>query len=572
MQDDKLNVVLCWHMHQPQYRSEGIYTRPWTWLHAIKDYTDMAAHIETVPGARAVVNFSPHLMVQIEDYAGLIRRFLDDGKPIGDRILDSLGGEFPATTDEEEALLRSCLRSHDLNMRQRFVPYDRLCHKTEQALEAAMPLAEQDRSDLLVWYSLIWMGEFTRRNSPLVRRLMELANGFTVDDRRDLLALIGEEIAGLLPRYRKLAEQGKIELSITPWSHPILPLLLDFKSARESMPDVDLPGDPYPGGEDRCNWHLRQAIDYFEQHFGRRPAGCWPSEGGLSQPALELLMQHGFRWTASGTNVLRNSLGDSYRNGSNQHQFWSAPLSDSGSRQGGRPDQQGIACIFRDDELSDLPGFSYSNWRAQDAVNDLVHRLEQIAAHSASEHTTVSIIMDGENAWEYYPENGQEFLSTLYTHLAGHPRIRLSTFSELLDLVPRKPLPRLVAGSWVYGTFSVWIGHPAKNRAWELLIDAKKAVDRALDSNSQNKLAIEPILEQLSVCESSDWFWWLGEEGRAEDGPAFDELFRIQLKLLYRLIGEAPPDVLDQPIDDTHALSAEGDAAGTMRQANQPGL
>jgi alpha-amylase/alpha-mannosidase (GH57 family) len=571
MQDNKLNVVLCWHMHQPQYRSEGIYTRPWTWLHAIKDYSDMAAHVETVPGARAVVNFSPHLMVQIEDYAQLIRRFLDHGKPIGDRILDALGGEYPVAADEKEALLKSCLRSHDINMRQRFKPYEQLCQKTEQALEAGAPLTNQDRSDLLVWYGLSWMGEFIRRESPVVRRLTEQSHGFTQRDQRELLALIGDEIAGLLPRYRKLAEQGKIELSITPWSHPILPLLLDFESARESMPDVALPGDSYPGGEDRCNWHLRHAIEYFEQHFGMRPAGCWPSEGGLSQPTLDLLMQHGFRWTASGTNVLRNSLGDAYRNGSNQHQLWSAPPR-SGNRQSGGADRPGVACIFRDDELSDLPGFSYSNWRAEDAVNDLLHRLEQILAHSSSEHTTVSIIMDGENAWEYYPENGREFLTTLYTRLAGHPHFRLSTFSELLEAVPRKPLPRLVAGSWVYGTFSVWIGHPAKNRAWELLIDAKKAVDRALESGLKNSLPVEQILEQLSVCESSDWFWWLGEEGRAEDGPAFDELFRIQLKLLYRLIGKPPPDVLDQPIDDTHALSADGDAAGTMRQANQPGL
>jgi alpha-amylase/alpha-mannosidase (GH57 family) len=571
MQDNKLNVVLCWHMHQPQYRSEGIYTRPWTWLHAIKDYSDMAAHVESVPGARAVVNFSPHLMVQIEDYANLIRRFLDHGKPIGDRILDALGGAYPVAAAEEDALLRSCLRSHDINMRQRFTPYDHLCRKTDQALDAAAHLSDQDRSDLLVWYCLSWMGEFIRRESPLIRRLMEQSHGFTERDQRELLALIGDEIAGLLPRYRKLAEQGKIELSITPWSHPILPLLLDFESARESMPDVALPGDSYPGGEDRCNWHLRHAIEYFEQHFGMRPAGCWPSEGGLSQHTLDLLMQHGFRWTASGTNVLRNSLGDAYRNGSNQHQLWSAPPR-SGSRQSTGPDQPGIACIFRDDELSDLPGFSYSNWRAEDAVNDLVYRLEQILEHSASEQTTVSIIMDGENAWEYYPENGQEFLTTLYTRLAGHPRFHLSTFSELLDTVPCKPLPRLVAGSWVYGTFSVWIGHPAKNRAWDLLIDAKKAVDCALESGPQNGLPVERILEQLSVCESSDWFWWLGEEGRAEDGPAFDELFRIQLKLLYRLIGEPPPDVLNQPIDDTHIVATDGDTAGTMRQANQPGL
>lgn len=560
MQEKTLNVVLCWHMHQPQYKSEGYYTRPWTWLHAIKDYSDMASHIETVPGAHAVVNFSPHLMVQIEDYASLIRRSLDYGETIGDPILDAIGGSLPGLHDAREALVRSCLRSHEINIRQRFAPYDRLCRQAEQALQAGSLPQEQDCFDLLVWYCLAWMGEFTRNESVLARRLLDQAGEFTLQDRLDLLGLIGDVIAGILPRYRKLAEQGKIELSVTPWSHPILPLLLDFASAREALPDVDLPAAPYPGGEARCDWQLDQAIKYFEQTFGFRPAGCWPSEGGLSQRTLELLKRHGFRWTASGTNVLRNSLGDQYGNGNNQHQLWCAPQSG--------PDDRTIACIFRDDELSDLPGFAYSNWRAEDAVNDMLNRLEQILEHSAAPDPTVSIIMDGENAWEYYPENGREFLSTLYTRLAGHPRFRLTTFSSLLDSTALKPLPRLVAGSWVHGNFSVWIGHPAKNRAWERLTDARRAVDAALANGYENQLPLEQIREQLSVCESSDWFWWLGEEGRAEDGPAFDELFRVQLKALYRLIETPAPAILDQPIDDTHARHQGNAAAGTMRQAN----
>jgi alpha-amylase/alpha-mannosidase (GH57 family) len=547
-------------MHQPQYKSEGVYLRPWTWLHAIKDYSDMAAHLESVEGARAVVNFSPHLMVQIKDYASLIEGFLERGKPIGDHILDALGGDLPADLDARLALVRSCLRSHAVNMQQRFPPYEKLCRDAEQALEAGRLPEDQDTVDLVVWYCLSWMGEFIRRDSPLIGRLMEQSFNFSRPDRRSLLQQTGKVIAGILPRYRKLAETGKAELSVTPWSHPILPLMVDFSSARESQPGLDLPEGSYPGGEARCDWHLRKAIEYFEEQFGFRPAGCWPSEGGLSEQTLKILTRHGFRWTASGTNVLQNSLGDGYCNGSNQHQLWSAPKSGTDGRT--------IACIFRDDELSDLPGFTYSNWRADDAVNHLVHRLEQIQEHCVDENPTVSIIMDGENAWEYYPRNGHEFLSTLYTRLSEHPRIRLSTFSSLLDTVSLKPLPRLVAGSWVYGNFSVWIGHPAKNRAWERLIEARRAVDAALANGFDNSLPLEEIQEQLSVCESSDWFWWLGEEGRAEDGPAFDELFRTQLKALYQLIDVPAPANLDLPVDDTHSVALKGSAAGTMREAN----
>jgi alpha-amylase/alpha-mannosidase (GH57 family) len=561
MHQNKLNVVLCWHMHQPQYRCNDFYTRPWTWLHAIKDYTDMAAHIEAVPDARAVVNFSPHLMVQIDDYARLIRRLLDSGKASKDHILDALGGLLPEGNAEKEALVRSCLRAHDVNMRQRFAPYDHLCHLAEQALEAGRLPEQGDMTDLLAWYCLVWMGEFMRNESPLAGRMMEQAGDFSLQDRHELLALIGTQIVDILPRYRRLAEAGRVELSVTPWSHPILPLLLDFSSAREAMPGVELPDASYPGGEARCNWHLQHAIDYFEHHFGFRPAGCWPSEGALSERTLELLRNHGFKWTASGTNVLRNSLGDDHHE-SPQHRLWTAPAEDR--------DGKHLVCIFRDDELADLIGFSYSQWQAADAVNDLVFRLEQALDHAntrGNSDPTVSIIMDGENAWEYYPENGREFLSMLYERLASHPRFRLTTFSDVIKRVPLQPLPRLTAGSWVYGNFSVWIGHPAKNRAWERLVDARLAVDEAIAEDHAGLLPVEQVLEQLSICESSDWFWWLGEEGRAQDGPAFDELFRLQLKALYRLIGIPAPTVLDQPVDDTHN-QPDSSEASTMRQAN----
>ena len=229
---NKLNVVLCWHMHQPQYRCNDIYTRPWTWLHAIKDYTDMAAHIEAVPAARAVVNFSPHLMMQIDDYARLIKRLLERGEASQDHILDALGGLFPETKREKEALVRSCLRAHDVNIRQRFEPYNRQCHMAEDALENRSLPEPGDITDLLVWYCLAWMGEFMRSESPLAVRLMEQAAEFTLQDRQELLQFIGQEIADILPRYRKLAESGRVELSVTPWSHPILPLLMDFSSAR----------------------------------------------------------------------------------------------------------------------------------------------------------------------------------------------------------------------------------------------------------------------------------------------------------------------------------------------------
>ena len=196
--DNTLNVVLCWHMHQPQYKSGGVYTRPWTWLHAIKDYSDMAAHLESVDGARAVVNFSPHLMVQIDDYADLIQQNLSEGLPIGDLLLDALGGQMPTEAAEKEELVRACLRSHEVNIRQRFKPYHELCDKAEKALQDQHLLLTSELQDLLAWYCLGWMGEFAREQSPLVQRLQQQGSGFSDEDRRELLAMIGDLIGGCL--------------------------------------------------------------------------------------------------------------------------------------------------------------------------------------------------------------------------------------------------------------------------------------------------------------------------------------------------------------------------------------
>lgn len=566
-----LNVVLCWHMHQPDYRHQGEYLRPWTWLHAIKDYSDMAAHLERVPPARAVINFSPVLIEQLLDYSARIRASLDRDQPIGDSILNALAGTLPAAA-AMPALLRSLLRVNEARMKDRFKPYATLHGLASRALDGGAVLARQQLDDLLVWYVLVWLGE-SLREETLVVELQSKAVDFSAGDRRRLVGLLAEVITGLLPRYRALAESGQVELSVTPYAHPILPLLLDSASAREAWPDVVLPAVPYPGGAERCDWHLVEAKRIFQQVFGFPPAGCWPSEGGISAATLGLLSRHGFRWTASGAKVLFNSLGSA--SGLPQLSAWQRPGESEG----------GLACFFRDDELSDRIGFEYSKWPAEAAVEDLVQRLEHsLAEAGGAENSVLSIIMDGENAWEYFPHNGWAFLSSLYARLGSHPHIHLTTFSDALSHTRPRDLPRVVAGSWVYGTFSTWVGDAAKNRAWDLLAGAKTAVDAALTLTLQAAAAagceppgwVAEVFRQLAVCEASDWFWWLGDDNRLEDGPAFDRLFRQQLADLYELLGMLPPAVLELPVNDagSAAYAAEdhpagGKAAGAMRPADQ---
>ncbi|HLF30275.1 MAG TPA: glycoside hydrolase family 57 protein [Xanthomonadales bacterium] len=578
---EPLKLILCWHMHQPDYRHQGEYLRPWTWLHAIKDYTDMATHLEAIPGARAVVNFSPVLIEQLQDYPVRIQAMLQRGEPVRDAILDALGGQFPSGNQGEEAmtsLLRSLLRVNEARMKNRFPAYARLHERAVQALAAGQILPRQQMDDLLTWYVLVWLGESLRKASvPAALQVKE--SGFTLEERRALLAWLGEVLGQVLPRYRALADSGRVELSVTPFAHPILPLLLDLNCAREAWPDVVLPAAVYPGGAARCDWHLAQALRVFRRAFGRRPAGCWPAEGGISAATLRLLARHGFAWTASGTRVLCNSLGDA--DGLPQLYAW---RQDGSATDTEAPDDS-LICFFRDDGLSDRIGFEYSKLPANAALDDFIQRLEQVHAEFAPVGGAVlSIIMDGENAWEYFPHNAWDFLHGLYARLAAHPDIHLTTFAAALQGITPRLLPGLVAGSWVHGTFSTWIGDPAKNRAWELLIGAKRTVDAALEPELQAAAQegrspahwVHAIWRQLAVCEASDWFWWLGEDNRLEDGPAFDELFRQQLADLYELIGMAPPAELSHSINGGPEnvgappfAAASGQAAGAMRPAGE---
>jgi alpha-amylase/alpha-mannosidase (GH57 family) len=553
-------------MHQPEYRDpvSGIYHQPWTYLHTIKDYVDMAAHLEAVPEAHAVVNFAPVLLEQIEDYVSQLEEFLDHTGAIRDPLLSALAEPvLPSAGEQRWALIKACLR---LNEQRMVDPYPQLrklvdiARMFETHVDAIEYLGDQFLTDLLVWYHITWLGETVRREDVCVRALMKKGSHFTHHDRCELVRVLYRLIAGIVPRYRALSATGRVELSVSPYAHPIVPLLLDIDSASESMPGTALPSPGvYPGGEQRANWHIDKAIECFEHHFGVRPAGCWPSEGGLSDATVGLLNTHGFRWTASGETVLRNSL-----NGA---------MPDSGSDincQLCRPwrlNDNSTVAFFRDDGLSDAIGFNYSDWHAEDAVANLQHHLENIAEQCAAEpDCIVSIIMDGENAWEFYPHNGFYFLNTLYQQLANNPRFELTTYSAYLDGKPEAPrLSHLVSGSWVYGTFSTWIGDRDKNRGWEMLCDAKSAFDRAMSDGMPEKRRIAAE-HQLAICEGSDWFWWFGDYNPADAVSDFDELFRLHLSRLYLLIDVEPPEYLG------HAFTHGGGApalGGTMRRGQQ---
>ena len=316
------------------------------------------------------------------------------------------------------------------------------------------------------------------------------------------------------------------------------------------MPDAPLPiNRTYPGGELRSKWHLDKGAEIFERLFGFRPAGLWPSEGGVSQEALALFADSGFTWLASGGSVLDNSHDAQHKSCSHRlYRFGDAD----------------IHCAFRDDGLSDLIGFTYSDWHAKDAVANLVGHMEHIATLCPDrDNCLINVILDGENAWEYYPDNAFHFIGRLYERLVQCEEIEITTFDEALGSCPTVDLPKLCPGSWVYGSFSTWIGEADKNRAWDRLVEAKIAYDGAMAEGRLDAQQAQQAGLQLAICEGSDWFWWFGDYNPSDSVRDFDELYRQQLKNLYEILGKPVPGNLDEPLSQGGGAAEN---AGTMRR------
>jgi len=567
-----LDLIFLWHMHQPDYRdyASGDFVLPWVYLHAIKDYTDMAYHLERHPKVRVVLNFVPILLDQLEDYTDQFAT----GK-LRDPLLRLLvhKNSCELTLEERRLALDACFRSSHTKMIAPYPAYMRLWELFQRLQAegdtALSYLSGQYVADLLVWYHLAWCGESVRRESELVARLMTKAEGFDYEDRKRLLDLVGELTAGIIPRYRKLAESGQIEISATPHYHPLAPLLIDFASAKEAMPDAPMPKSPhYPKGRLRVTRHIQLAKQSHKARFGSEPQGMWPAEGSISVETLEVMAEEGCHWAASGEGVLVNSLRRSHQAVPERGQYLYRPYRiDKGA--------DGLQCFFRDDHLSDLIGFEYSRWHGKDAALHFIDQLENIAKQAPEGETPVaSVILDGENAWEYYPYNGFYFLDELYAQIEAHSKINTSTYADYVklspirtDIVASASLPTIAAGSWVYGNFSTWIGCEDKNRAWDLLCAAKLSYDMVMSSGRLSAEQREAAEKQLCSCESSDWFWWFGDYNPSNSVASFDRLYRHNLTELYRLLQLTAPQSLNDPV--SLGCSGETEVDGAMRRATE---
>lgn len=530
-------LVFVWHMHQPFYKdlATGEYQLPWTRLHALKDYYGMAALLDGFPRIRQTFNLVPSMLVQIEEYAA--------GRAADPFLQLALKPAENLTPAEQEFILKYFFQANPSRVIQRFPRYHELYEiwRASPSDPAALALrfGVDGFRDLQVLSQLAWFDEIFLESDPEVRALAARQRNFSPADQ-EIVGRKQQEICALIiPTYRRLASEGRIELSVTPYYHPILPLLCDSNIASISQPGAPLPRRfRYPGD---ALLQMESALRYAREKFGATPAGMWPSEGSVSDEVLALAAQIGIRWMATDNGVLGATLNTlAGVRETCQPYLW---------RQDGRQ----IHVIFRDHYLSDLIGFVYSRMDASAAAHHFLDRIRENARvlHREGRDALIPVILDGENAWEHYEHNGRPFLKTLYELISEDPQISAVTVSEALDRLPAAEIPRIHPGSWINANFEVWIGHEEDNLAWEYLLEARETFERV--THSPEGAALTPAQKELAwqellIAEGSDWCWWYGPHHHTENRAEFDQLFRNHLAQVYRALDRTPPAALSRPI------------------------
>jgi alpha-amylase/alpha-mannosidase (GH57 family) len=541
-------IYLCflWHMHQPFYKDldSGEYKLPWTRMHALKDYYGMVHILEEFPHIRQTFNLVPSMMVQVEEYAA--------GKARDPYLEMALKPAESLTGDERAFLLKHSFYSDPHRMIYRYPRYGELfdARNTQTGAGGRSLFGAQEYRDLQMWSQLVWFDEQFQECDPEVREWIAKGRNFTLADQQRMGEKQREIIGMVLPEYAKFAASGQIEISTTPYYHPILPLLCDSNIAGISHPNVPLPPRfRYP--ED-ARKQLALAREYVRHKFGVAPVGLWPSEGSVSDEVFTIASELGFEWSATDSGVL---------NRTRQH---AVPVEGLYRPYEWRQSGHSLKLLFRDHFMSDLIGFVYSKMEPSHAAADFLHRISQNCAGilASGRDALVPIILDGENAWEYYYRNGRPFLRELYRRIGEDPVMQTVTVSEGLRLMAPERLDYIFPGSWINANFDVWIGAEEDNEAWTQLLRARSTYDAVTGvPEERRKLAFEELL----IAEGSDWCWWYGPEHDSANRVEFDQLYRSHLANVYRFLGLQPPEELSRPILRVAARDERFPPAGPIR-------
>ena len=500
------SLLFLWHMHQPNYEGKnGILQMPWVFLHCIKDYYDMPWLLSKYPSLKATFNVTPTLIRQIKIYE---KEGYKKDKFLSLWIKDVTF----LSVEEKKYLLKICKSAQYETMVKGLQRFDELYDIKEYSLD--------DFRDLEVVFLLSWCGNYLRENSSVVKKMIAKQRNFNEKDKNELLDELISFLPRILPFYKRLLKQKQISISTTPYNHPILPLLFDMKNAKLANPKTTLPKEYFSLKEDAF-MQVDLAIELYEEIFAQKPSGFWPAEGAVDKESLKCYKDRGIKWVATDEEILYKSL-----------------KKEDKSLKYKRYEYDNIFIGFRDHYLSDLIGFAYRYKDEKEAADDFVDKVGKI-----KDDSSVFVILDGENAWEFYKNNAKDFFTGLYKKLSSSNEIKTLNFDETISLKKEK-LPTLSPGSWIYGNFDTWVGHSEKNRAWELLYQTKRDTkDCKVDKEVSQK-----IKNHFLQAECSDWFWWYGEDHFSNFLSEFDKLFRSHLISIYNLCGLRPPSTLLLPV------------------------
>jgi alpha-amylase/alpha-mannosidase (GH57 family) len=562
--DEVLYLNLIWHQHQPLYykNEEGVYTRPWVRVHATKDYYDMASILIEYPDVKLTFNLTPVLIKQLEDYSnnGAIDLYWQYALIPPDQL----------TIDQKKFILSRFFDVNWDNIIAKFPRYQELLNKrggaTDEEIELALTsFSNQDFLDLQIWFNLAWFDPDFLGEEPL-KSMVGKQKGFTEEDKQILFDEALRVIREVIPVHKELQDKGQIEVITTPYAHPILPLIIDSNLAAIGNPTTDLPPNfSYP--MDAIS-HLEKSVEMYETHYGQAPRGLWPGEGSVAQVMVPSVIEAGYQWMATGEPVLAKSLGiDSFTRDTKEIVREADLLYRPYYVKNENGDK--LAVFFRDGNLSDKIGFTYSGVSGASAAKDLMDHLESIREQLKSEGSEgthiVSIIVDGENAWEYYKNDGKEFFHALYQSLTDSKTIKTITPSEYLEKFPeQQEIEDLFPGAWFSPNYDTWIGEPEENQAWDYLRRTREVLAKYDVSNVRKASpdAIALAQDFMYLAEGSDWFWWYGADQDSGQDSYFDEGFRALLRNVFISLGEPVPTFVDIPIIQARPISPDQPISG----------
>ena len=537
-EEPELYVMLMWHQHQPYYPKDddGNFSKPWVRLHATKDYLDMVEMVQNFEGLRVTFNLTPTLMNQLNELS-------NGSKDIYWIHTEVKGSEL---SELQKKFLRDRffdINSRTINTYPRYVELRNLRQNPDQ-------WTSQDYIDLQVLFNLGWTDPKYLSTEPL-NKIVEKGSNFSEEDKKVILKIHKEIIDKVIPEHLNAYNKNYIELTTTPFAHPILPLIHNSDLGKVGDPTSKFPKNNFSFQDDAI-FHVKKGKEVFFENFGFYPNGMWPAEGAVAQEVLQYFNNEDISWIATGQNPLEKSLdvkiqrwvGGVASKPELLYRPWKTILSNG----------ETVSVFFRDNYLSDKM-FGYSEKRTDLSVGEFENTIVKLRDKTTDLDfiPVISIIADGENFWENYSNDGIDFLNGMYDILTKYDWLETITPTDYLEMHEERleTIDKLYPASWFQPNFATWIGENDENQAWDYLYQTRIDFEDAKQSENILDEQIERAYEYLLLAEGSDWFWWYGDDQDSYVDEYFDKAFRTLLSNVYIELNIDIPEYLRNSVSNS---------------------